>query len=139
MTVFEERVRLMLERFPQRSDHPSWTLEEALEVFRAICPAASRAGWSLSVGGSTLREGVGQDLDLAAFPWREDADRLALVTAVEAHGRTACIDAYSASEEEALTQGGLYQAGFCSDFGHLIDLQIRFGPLAKRFVPERRT
>jgi len=48
--------------------HDPWTLADALAYIHRLQPTAMEAGWCIMLGGSVLNQGVGNDLDLLAYP-----------------------------------------------------------------------
>ena len=47
------------------------TLDDATNIFRVFADRFHRAGWILTLYGSTLRTGSGKDVDFIAVNWRE--------------------------------------------------------------------
>lgn len=111
----------MLDKWPTRQDHPRWSQAHGLAVYAKLRTPASQNGWILSVGGTTIANADGQDLDIFALNWRENASKLFLIKDIKTICKARLVDLYHGAFGTGV--------GFCTEDGFLIDLNIRLQPI----------
>lgn len=96
-----------------------WRLLEAIAVLVTLQEPAKEAGYLLSMYGSTLTHGTGNDLDLVAFPWRFGVQPADLYSVMVIHGGCVPVGVPYRGAMETEAQG------FQRFDGRVIDLQVR--------------